>query len=83
MRWIILQELAPLLDKILVTIVAKEHNMTASYPTNTKAITINNLVPSLSYNISVVAAHNSSKITSPPTTVRITMPDCQGMSMYM
>ena len=80
--WVIPQDLLPLVDKILVTITAREHNITNLYPADAEAVTINDLVPSLSYSISVVAVHNSSKI-SPPTTVKIIMPDCQGINMHV
>ena len=80
--WVIPQDLLPLVDKILVTITARQYNITNLYPADAEAITINDLVPSLSYSISVVAIHNSSKI-SPPTTVKIIMPDCQGMNMHV
>ena len=80
-RWRIPQTFTPFLNKILVTVTAREHNVTDAYPANTEAVTITNLVPSLSYNISVMTVYNSTNITSSPVSVTITIPDCQGVTI--
>jgi len=77
-RWRKPQAFALILNKILVTVIANEHNVTLPYPADKETVIID-LVPSFLYNISVVAVYNSSNITSTPTTVKIKIPDCQGI----
>jgi len=62
-------------DNIVVTISSQLQTTTDIYPADTNAITIDNLVPTFSYNVSVLMIGN---FTSGPVVIMFTLGDCQG-----
>ncbi|XP_065904697.1 receptor-type tyrosine-protein phosphatase F-like isoform X2 [Dysidea avara] len=72
--WILPPTNTSSIENIVVTISSRAHTKTDIYPADTDVITINDLVPTFSYNVSVVMVAN---FTSNPVIITFTLGECQ------
>ena len=69
---------APMIREYIIRAVSNRHDRIMTVPAGQRDVNITDLVPTFSYNVSVVVTYNVNNFMSDPVTLTVTLPECEG-----
>ena len=76
--WMDPQLYAPMIKEYTVHAVSNDHDKIITIPAGQRNATITDLVPTFTYNVSVVVTYNVASFMSDPTMHSVTVLECEG-----
>ena len=78
LTWMDPQLYAPMIKEYTIHAVSNDHDKMITVPAGEQSPVITDLVPTFSYNVSVVVTYNVASFMSDPTVLSVTLPECEG-----
>ena len=77
-EWTTPQLYAPMIKEYTIHTVSNDHNKMITIPAGQRDANITDLVPTFSYNVSIVVNYNVASFMSDPTIYTVILPECEG-----
>ena len=77
-EWTNPQLYAPMIKEYTIHAVSNGHNKMIIVPAGRRNVMITNLVPTFSYNVSIVVNYNVASFMSDPIIYSVILPECEG-----